>query len=316
MSGPEPAAPVPGRGAASATSEIALHAWRQKRRWSVTADRLKQRIDRARNVSLALGVLGAILAVLASQFDADGPVARVLAVTAGTLVGLAPVVHRAASQDAVRAWTRARSVSEGLKSEVYAYLAGGSNYVGADRDRTLAGRIQAITADLGDLVAASAGVGADDRDLPGIDGIDDYLEHRVDEQVHEYYRPKAARYARRLARIQRVEATLGGVGVLLAVLVGTGGIVGAGAWIAVVSTIAATVSAHAGAARYDHQVVEFERTAARLEHLRATWRIQGLTPEELIDACEDAISVENQAWMARMVDPESESDENGQPPGG
>jgi hypothetical protein len=228
---------------------------------------------------------------------------RGLAVGAGVAVGLVPLVRRGASQEAVRAWTRARSVSEGLKSEVYAFLAGGSAYLGSERDRKLSVRVGEIVASVDDLAGATAGVQPDGRPLPAVDDIDSYLVERVDGQVKGYYRPKAALYARRLGGLRRVEVTLGAGAVVLAVLAGTGGVVAAGAWVAVVSTVAATVAAHAGAARYDHQIVEFERTAGRLGQLRMSWRLEGRSPAELIDACEEVISIENQAWMARLTEP-------------
>jgi hypothetical protein len=279
-----------------------VHAWGLQRVWSQVAVRLKAQIDRARNVGLVLGVFGAVLGVLAVQVGVGAGAGRGLAVGAGVAVGLVPLVRRGASQEAVRAWTRARSVSEGLKSEVYAYLAGGSAYVDGERDRTLSVRAGEIVVSVDDLAGATAGIRPDDRRLPAVGDVESYLVERVDEQVEGYYRPKAALYARRLGWLRRIEVTLGAASVVLAVLAGTGGVVAAGAWVAVVSTMAATVAAHAGAARYDHQIVEFERTAARLAQLRVLWQVEGWSPAELIDACEEVISIENQAWMARLTE--------------
>jgi hypothetical protein len=277
-------------------------AWGLHRVWSQVAGRLKARIDRARDAGLVLGILGAVLGVVATQVGTDVVGGRLLAVVAGVAVGLVPLVRRGASQVVVRTWTRARSVSEGLKSEVYAYLSGGSAYEGEARDRVLAARTRDIVASVGDVIGAAAGVSPDGRPLPAVDGIDSYVRVRVGGQIDGYYRPRAAAYARRLGWFRRVEATLGAAGVVVAVLVGTGGVAAVGAWVAVVSTLAAAVAAHAGAARYDHQIVEFERTASRLAQLRACWQVEGWSPSALIDACEEAISIENQAWMARWTD--------------
>lgn len=290
------------------SADVVVHAWRLQRVWSQVAGRLKARIDRSRSVGLVLGVFGAVLGVLAVQVGGEASSGRWLAVGAGAAVGLVPLVRRGASQQAVRAWTRTRSASEGLKSEVYAYLAGGSPYLDSERDRTLNVRTRDIVASVDDLAGATAGVQPDRRPLPAVDGIDSYFVERVDEQVGGYYRPKAALYARRLRRLRRIEATLGAAAVVLGVLAGTGGVVAAGAWVAVVSTVAATVAAHAGAARYDHQIVEFERTAARLAQLRMSWQVEGWSPAELIDACEEVISIENQAWMARLTETDDEPD--------
>jgi hypothetical protein len=281
---------------------VLVHAWRLQRVWSQVAGRLKARIDRARNIGLTLGVLGAVLGVLAAQVDGGDDVSRSLAVGAGVAVGLVPLARRGASQEAVRAWTRARSASEGLKSGVYAYLAGGSAYLDGERDQELGDRTREILESVEDLTWATAGVQPDRRAVPAVADIDAYLVERVDGQVERYYRPKAALYSRRLGWLRRIEAALGAAAVVLAVLAGTGGVQVVAPWVAVVSTLAATVAAHAGAARYDHQIVEFERTAARLAQLRATWQIEGWSSAQLIDACEEVISIENQAWMARLTE--------------
>jgi hypothetical protein len=300
------AADVVSRSSGGSSESPLEYAWRLQRVWSRVAVTFKSGIDRARSVGLVLGVVGAVFGVLAVQIGGESGVERGLAVGAGVTVGLVPLVRRGASQKAVREWTRARSVSEGLKSEVFAYLAGGSVYLNEERDRALGVRTGDIVGSVGDLAGATAGVRPDDRPLPAVNDVGSYIAERVDGQVEGYYRPKAAIYARRLVYLRRCEATLGAAGVVLAVLAGTGGVAVAGAWVAVVSTVAATVAAHAGAARYDHQVVEFERTAARLMHLRVSWRVEGWSPARLIDACEEVISIENQAWMARLTESDGE----------
>jgi uncharacterized membrane protein YphA (DoxX/SURF4 family) len=298
--------------AAVAGDDVLDHAWRTQRVWSTAANDCKRRIDRARDAALVLAVVGAVLGVLATQLESL-ELTPVLAIVAGSAVGMVPLVRRSASQKAVTDWTRARSVSEGIKSEVYAYLGGGSAYAGPDRSRLLLDRTREIVASAGDLVSVTAGLEPDDRPVPDIQGINDYIEHRLRDQTDAYYRPKAKLYARRLARMQRIQAILGGVAVVLGVAVATGQLAVVGAWVAVVSTVSATVAAHAGAARYDHQVLEFQRTVTQLEHLLAGWRLEGMGPAELIDACEEVISVENQAWMARMVHDDLPADSDDKP---
>src|ERR1700691_495123 len=105
-------------------------AWAQQRIWSLTANRLKRGIDRARLTALALGIATAVLAVAAHQ--AGG-----LSVLAGQVLsagaaGAATLVQRRVSTGQIRDWTRARSASEGLKTEIYSFLGGGSAYTGPD----------------------------------------------------------------------------------------------------------------------------------------------------------------------------------------
>jgi hypothetical protein len=187
------------------------YAWGLQRVWSqVAAVGLKARVNRARNVGLVLGVL----AVQA------GSAGRGLAVGAGVSVALVPLARRGASREAVRAWTRAWSVSEALKSEVFTYTAGGSAYVDGVRDRMLGVQTNDIIESVSDLAGATAGIKPepDGRPLPTVNDIDSYLDKRVDGQVGGNYRPKAALYARRLGWLRRIEAPLGAAGVVLAVV--------------------------------------------------------------------------------------------------
>jgi hypothetical protein len=113
---------------------------------------------------------------------------------------------------------------------------------------------------------------------PADPGIEDSLEQRVLAQARGYYVPRARRYARRLRWLRIAESVLGATAAVRAVLVGVGGIQAAGAWVAVVSTVAASLAAHAGAARYDQRIIGFTHTATRLEHLAAAWQLKGWSP--------------------------------------
>jgi len=61
--------------------------------------------------------------------------------------------------------------------------------------------------------------------------------------------------------------------------------------------VAASLSAHVAASRYDHQIVEFLRTAQQLEHVIERHAEGTISDAAMVDACEQVISVENQAWM-------------------
>ena len=70
-------------------------------------------------------------------------------------------------------------------------------------------------------------------------------------------------------------------------------------WVPVVTTIGVSVTAHVAAARYDPLVVEYLATAQRLDHLRQDHLADRLAGAELVEAAEDAVAAENQAWLAR-----------------
>ena len=108
---------------APAIAPIADWAWQRQSVWSQTADRLKSGPSQARRLRLALTIAGAALALASSQLKPvstaaggrGGGAAAVVMAAVGLLSGLQRV-------EQVRRWTRARSVSEALKTEVFLFL--------------------------------------------------------------------------------------------------------------------------------------------------------------------------------------------------
>jgi hypothetical protein len=77
---------------------------------------------------------------------------------------------------------------------------------------------------------------------------------------------------------------------------------GVGAWAAVATTGAGAVAAYIAAERYELLWIEYSRTASELRRLverRTSADGDRLSGSELVDACEQVISVQNQAWMAK-----------------
>ena len=246
-------------------------AWEQQRVWSLTANRLKAGIDRARALGLGLGLVAAVTAVAAAQIAGPAPWAgRALGAVAAIAAGLATMAQRGAGTEQIRAWTRTRSASEALKTEVYAYLAGGSAYTGPDREQKLDNRARDLVAAVGDLQRHALGVTPDGKPIPTVSGLYDYLTARVDGQVNDYYRPKSVLYEARVRRLRRLGTALGVLTVVLASVAASFDLPGVTAWVPVATTATTAVAAHISAARYDHLIIGYLRTAQRLEHLRAT----------------------------------------------
>jgi hypothetical protein len=137
-----------------------------------------------------------------------------------------------------------------------------------------------------------------------VSDVDSYLTHRVDDQIDSYYRPRASRYEQRVRRLRAAGDALSVVAVVLGALAAAFDVTELAAWVPVVTTTGAAVVAHIAASRYDHQIIEFLRTARQLESLRDSRTANGMTDPAFVDACEAAISVENQGWMARWDKPQ------------
>ena len=291
---------------AETASEAPDLVWRQQSRWSQAASRQKRRIDRARTIGLGLAVAGAVAGTAASQLTDPSPTTgRALAFVAAFSIALAGLVQRSASGPAIEDWTRLRSISEALKAELYTFLAGVGEYRAEHRNQRLLDRMDQLVADAGRLNARIAGTDAVDRELPGISDIDSYLALRVQDQIRNYYRPRERQTARRATAFRRAQWMLAVIGAGLAALAGITQTHALSAWIGVVTTVAATVSAYVAASRLEYQQLEYARTANELERLSARWR-DTTDPslreaDKLVHRVEEIISIQNDGWMVRWT---------------
>jgi hypothetical protein len=214
-----------------------------------------------------------------------------------------------------RNWLRARSVSEGIKSEVFTFRAGAAPYDGADRETLLNGKVREIRDWGKDLIAIRARAVPPNRPAPGPLDAEAYLRDRVSGQIEKYYEPKAKTNADLSERFRLIAVALAGLAALLSgvatFLVTSSGAELAGKlpplapWVAVLTTIGGSIAAYAAASRYDFQSTAYYATAARLRDLLRDWKASGKgapSPEwsELVRQCEEAISVENRGWMAKF----------------
>jgi hypothetical protein len=286
---------------------VAEWVWRQQSIWSQTATRLKRRITRWRTLTLGLTITSAVLATLGTQVASlDSVPGKVLTWLAAVAVGTIPLAVARSGRQAAQAWTRARSVSEALKSELYSMLAGTGPYRGADRTQVLQSRAAGILADADDLAHHALTAPPAVRDLPAVRDIDSYCDQRVRPQIEGYYRPRARRLQRRLRLIQAAEMTLAVLVAALSAAAASLGFSGAAIWVPVGTTVAAALTAHAAAARYEYLLIEYSRTAAQLERLRSQRRpqadadAQARADDAFVTACEQVISIQNQGWMAKL----------------
>lgn len=298
MATPRPTPDLP-----PAAGELLRELWREQLQWSRTADRMKRRIELARRTALVLVVVVAALAAAAAALaDAVPVLARVLAAAAAVGAAVAPVLRPAWSGTRLRDWTRARSVSEALKSDVHLWLAKAGRY----RDDPTGARLREATdrvrADGTDLLRYRRGVEPADRPLPAVTDPASYFAVRVRAQIEGYYRPKADALAGALRRFRIAEIAIGAAG---AVLGGAAALLGASiaVWVAVLATVGTVLATHVAAGRYEYQLVEFLRTAQRLEQLAGA--AHSAAPDTLADLvvqAEQVISIENQGWMAKLAE--------------
>ncbi|WP_189863346.1 DUF4231 domain-containing protein [Streptomyces poonensis] len=276
--------------------------WNQQSVWSQAADRLKRTISRARTAALILGIVSAVLGTAAAQtMQVHAALGKSLAFGAALSAGLVPLAAGRAGAPAVRNWTRLRSMSEALKSEVYVCLAGVAPYRDADRRRVLAARVERLFGEAADLAAYTTGVEPLERALPAVSDVTSYSELRLSRQMTEYYRPKASEMARKTSVVRRAEIALGALAAVLGALAGAFGVAQAAAWVAVAVTAGAAVSAHGVAAKYAFQQTEFTRTAAELQRILEGREVAEGGDAAFVRRCERVMSVLNDSWMVKWT---------------
>jgi hypothetical protein len=287
--------------------------WREQSLWSRTANRMKKRIERARLTALTATVTAAVLGAAAgltitspAAWAADA--SRVLAVLAGLGVGVLPLLRPYWSGERLRDWTRARSVSEALKSDVYLWLARAGEYRGDAQAARLRHETDKVRADGADLLRYRKGIVAEERPLPAVRDLTSYFAVRVTEQIDGYYRRRARELQRRLRWFRAWGITLGGVGVIVGTVVAAGASTSLAPWIAVITTISTALAVHVAADRYDFQLIEFLRTAERLDQLQRKAAATADSTElgALAAEAEEVISIENEGWMAKLAEDPAE----------
>jgi hypothetical protein len=281
------------------------HAWQRQSVWSQAANRLKRGIEQRRLAALVLTLAGAVLSAVAVVVGLGSAVGKVISFLAGAAVAGGAFIRGRAGPNAVRDWTRARSISEAIKSEVFLYLARAGDYRDGRDEAALEKRVADVEQEAGDVFADTFDVAPSGREPPDIDDVDSYLQVRVTGQIDGFYRPRARELRRNVRNVRRAEMVLGVLAALLGAAAGAWGESSVAVWVPVVSTVTAAVTAHAAAARYEYLLVEYVRTGHQLEELRdRRGDAAAMTDEQLIRAAEHVISMQNQAWMAKLTSKE------------
>jgi SMODS and SLOG-associating 2TM effector domain 1/Protein of unknown function (DUF4231) len=266
---------------------------------------MKDGIARARIAALVIVVLVAVFGTTAAALgEALHPLGRWLAALAAVGSVSLPPLRKLWSGTRLQNWTRARSVSEAMKADVYLWLARVRPFTDDANAAKLRERIDRLRADAADLASAAERGTPTARDLPAVHDLATYFDIRVGGQYAEYYRPRVRAIERRLGWFRAVGFVLGAIGAVLggaAVLLATS----FAAWIAVVSTVATAVAVHVSATRYEFQRIEFARTAEELRRIKTRAEQPGVAEQELhrlARRAERVISIENQGWMAKLAE--------------
>jgi hypothetical protein len=287
------------------SEQVLLSLWRQHASWAQTAMKLRARRAWWRTVVLVLIFGGAGLQTLAVALENTGARRWVGACGVFALLAVAVLSRKFLQPDETRKWQRSRCVSEGIKSEIYAYRAGAAPYVGEhalEQLRTKVGNIVDWARDM----AGEVDVGPMPQPLPPPLNEELYLQRRVGRQIERYYE-YATNSARRALLFHWIQIGLvvltAGLGAAVTIF-STYEVV-LGAWIAVLTTMVGGVAAYAAGSRYELRATTALAAVHELQDLVEEWRASGKSAPSaewsgFVRACEEVISADTRGWMAKI----------------
>jgi hypothetical protein len=271
-------------------------------RWTLTANRLKYSLERARSLILGLTFAGAILAALAVQIHTSYPAASEAA-GYGAAAALALVVIVRAQglrSERVQAWVLAGAASQSFRSEIYHYRTSsgpyGDHLVGNPEAALLERRddilekvrsIQRYTVEPDPKTVAPHGP---------LDA-DAYVSERVDGAISEF-RWGEDHFVSAQGFWQKLEYVLAIAGAVSAAALTFTHHQAYGAWVAVLTTISVAVGADTLSERYAQLTVEYRAMPERLTRIVGRWRANRGTLEQLVEQVEATLLQEYQAWVA------------------
>ncbi len=309
-------------GSKTPKEEALDYIWKQYRIYAATSRKHKKVLSSWRYYVLGLSIIGAILATICQQAAGleFGNITwwpwmpRIMGGLSAIALGLAAFFSKEIlSPDRERRWVRSRSLAEALKTHAYLFATGAPPYDTSEAIDLLYDNIKELLGEVTDLTVESISKAEGRKYIPPASlSVDQYIDVRITDQIDNFYTPRAAEHQTTMDKGRKISLGLGVTAVILGALGASGWTAG---WVAVISTITASIAAYLYAGRYQYLVISYQASARRLGLLSSRWRSSGKTDADIkerntfICACEDLISIENSAWMAEWTAKKPEEQE-------
>ncbi len=290
------------------------HVWGKYREFALTSRKRKGELTSWRYRVLLFGIIGAVLGTLCQEsiragfnnIDNLSWVPSALGWSSAIAIGLATYFGKEiVNPYQEQSWIRSRSMAEALKTEIYLFISNTTPYDTDNKPEILIKKAEELLKQVEDLQTESISEEQKRKDMPTEDlTVDGYIEKRVDDQIHDFYIIRSDKLKQKMKRNKNIGLSLGVFAIVLGGLGATGWTAG---WVAVISTITASIAAYAYAGRYQYLIISYQATADKLERLCTAWKVMGKTDADkeernkFILGCEEVISIENSAWMAEMI---------------
>ncbi len=280
------------------------HCWRQFKLFDENSINLKKTLVKWRKTVLFLTIFGAVAGTISSQLEGVQPelLGKILGgIGAGAVALAAYFSKNLLGQNNELSWVSARSIAEAIKSEIYLFACHAKPYDQPSPEKLLLKNVSEISEKLTDYTLEPI---PKDLELDGIIKTDlttsEYIEERVNDQAN-WLKRKALTYQGYLKNANKTMIWLGAITVILGVLMTYH--TSFGAWVAVISTISATIAAYVFSERFSYLAISYQATSTQLERFVVEWDISKKLPADngnLVIGCERTLSIENKAWMAEL----------------
>jgi hypothetical protein len=289
------------------------YVWGKYREYALTSRKRKTELTAWRLRVFIFGITGAILGTLCQEsirwgFNDSSNLSWVpfiLGFSSAAAIGLATYFGKElVNPYQEQRWIRSRSMAEALKSEIYLFRSNSPPYDTDKKPEKLIENAVELLKKVEDLPTEIIPEEQKQKGLPTDDlTVEEYIQTRVNGQINNFYRPKSDELKQKMKRNKNIGLSLGVFAIVLGALGLTGWTAG---WIAVISTIVASITAFAYAGRYQYLIISYQTTANKLERLRVLWESKRKPDTDtternkFIRECEAVISIENSAWMVEI----------------
>ncbi|MEE8576981.1 MAG: DUF4231 domain-containing protein, partial [candidate division Zixibacteria bacterium] len=289
--------------------------WRQRNILAQASRNLKSQMSRWQSRVLWLTVFGAAFSAgsaTAGEYISNGDewIVRGLAAAAGVAGALALFAgSRLLSPETQRRFVQLRSLTEDLKSQCYLFVTSAPPYDREDAPAQLtaysARAVSGLRMTLESLPKDAKVSSPPPTDLT----IDQYIQQRIVDQAKGYYEKRAGESITKVNFWKRIALVVVGIAVVIGAVASAGILTRAIApWIAFLNATTLAITSYLYAERFEYLAVSYRATQWQLEYLYTRWQIlpdDKKTTEaarELIGNCENAISIENAAWMSEWTE--------------
>lgn len=254
---------------------------------------------------------------------------NVLAVLSAVFIALSTYAGaKVLSNDLEKSQLKARAAAEGLKVQGHLYAMKAPPYSGKNAEHVLFKRVEIILKEVSTiapdfsvykekhtkigrffqfLYTGKRDPNDENRWIQRFNEnmtFSEYLEERVQGQVHGYYRKKASEFQKTISKANAGVLVFGFIGVVIG-SIGATYSPGLSMWIGLISTATASITSYLHANKYEFLLMSYVSTASQLELISARY-VSMKTPSihtqrRFVAETETIFATEHNAWISEIA---------------